>query len=362
MPRLLPEPPYLHGTPPRIGVLITNLGTPDAPSAPALRRYLRQFLSDPRVVEIPRLVWWPILNGIILNTRPWRSAQKYAKVWRSEGSPLMMHTERQAQLLAEAFADHPDIRIRCAMRYGRPSIAERLDQLKAENCTRILVLPLYPQFAASTTGSTYDAVFQHVTRWRNQPELRLVRSFHDDPGYVGALAQRIRQHWSQHGRGEMLVMSFHGVPQRALELGDPYFCECHKTGRLLGEVLGLPHEEYRITFQSRFGRAAWLEPYTQPTLEAMARDGLKQVDVICPGFVSDCLETLEEIAMENRDAFLRAGGQTFHYIPCLNTQPEWMDAMATLVARKIGDWLDPAQDAHDPAASRAHAHRLGAPR
>lgn len=343
MPKFRPEPAHDHTSRPRIGVLLVNLGTPDAPTAPALRRYLKQFLSDPRVVEIPRAVWWLILNGIILNTRPAKSARKYAQVWLPEGSPLRVHTERQAKLLRGYLgeAGKGDIVTAWAMRYGKPSISLGLDQLKQAGATRILILPLYPQYAASTTASVMDDVSDWLKSCRNQPEIRSVRSFHDDPAYIDALANSVRQHWAKAGPlgpADRLVISFHGLPRRSLELGDPYFCECQKTGRLLAEALKLTPDRFCITFQSRFGRAEWLQPYTQPTLEKLGGELKSRVDVICPGFVSDCLETLEEIALECRAAFLTAGGQSFHYIPCLNEDPAWINSLATLVQRQLTGW------------------------
>lgn len=336
-----PNPQSLAGTPPRVGVLLANLGTPQAPTAAALRPYLRQFLSDPRVVEIPRAVWWPILNGIILNTRPAKSAAKYATVWMDEGSPLKVHTERQCRLLAERLGT--DVELSWAMRYGAPSVPERLTALRAAGCGRILVVPMYPQYAASTTASVMDEVARCFTRWRNLPELRFVRSFHDDPGYIAALAASVREHWAAHGEPDRLVLSFHGTPRRTVELGDPYEHECRETARLVGEALALPAGRLVVSFQSRFGKAEWLQPYTQPTLEALARGGVGRVDVMCPGFVADCLETLEEIAMECRAAFLGAGGETFHYLPCVNERGDWMNALAGLVRRELGHWLPAAQ-------------------
>ncbi len=363
MARYRTEPTYAHGTAGRTGILLANLGTPEAPTAAALRPYLKQFLSDPRVVEIPRLVWWPILNGIILNTRPAKSAKKYASIWMDEGSPLKVHTERQAKLLAGYLvaAGHADVDVAWAMRYGAPSVPDTLDAMRARGCTRILVLPLYPQYAASTTASVIDEVAQCLGHWRNLPEMRFVRSFHDDPGYIAALAQSVRDHWSRNGEADRLLMSFHGVPRRLLELGDPYHCECHKTGRLLAEALALPPERVLVTFQSRFGKAEWLKPYTQPTLESLAAQGVGRVDVMCPGFVSDCLETLEEIGMECKEAFLGAGGKVFHYIPCLNERHDWMDALARIAREHLGNWLaQPAPEADALAASRQRALELGA--
>jgi protoporphyrin/coproporphyrin ferrochelatase len=358
------EPELPHGKPACTAVLLVNLGTPDAPTAPAVRRYLREFLSDPRVVEIPRLVWWPVLHGIILNTRPAKSAAKYASIWTDEGSPLAVWTAKQATLLqgylGERGAKPPPLRVRHAMRYGSPSIAAVLDELKAANATRILILPLYPQYAAATTASVNDAVMAWAQRQRRQPELRFVQRYHDDPGYIAALAQRVRSFWQIHGRGDRLVFSFHGVPERSLQLGDPYHCECHKTARLLADKLGLTKDDWVVTFQSRFGRAKWLEPYTEPTLLALARQGLTRADVFCPGFTSDCLETLEEIGQEVRRAFLAAGGRAFEYIPALNDQHEWIAALAGIALKHLQGWdLEPA-DERALEAQRARAKAMGA--
>lgn len=368
MPRYRPEPAHTHGQPTHSAVLLVNLGTPAAPTAAALRPYLRQFLSDPRVVEIPKPIWWLILNGIILNTRPKKSAAKYASIWMNEGSPLAVHTARQASLLAGYLGERQgeagrNLKVAWAMRYGEPSIGATLDKLHAEGVRRVLVLPMYPQYSASTTASVNDEVCRWLMSRRNQPEVRLLRNFHDDPGYIAALAASVREHWMREGRGERLVISFHGLPKRNLLLGDPYHCECHKTGRLLAEALELSPEQYTVTFQSRFGRAEWLQPYTQATLERLAREGVGKVDVICPGFVADCIETLEEIAMECRSAFVSAGGQALRYIPCLNERDDWIHALARLVEQQIGDWLRlPPIDPAELAASAQRARQMGAER
>lgn len=359
MPRFHPEPPHTHGSPQRTAIVLVNLGTPEAPTAPALRRYLKQFLSDPRVVEIPRPIWWMILNGIILNTRPAKSAAKYASIWMEGGSPLKVYTERQAKLLQELLDQRGlgELRVEWAMRYGAPGIQDTLDRLKRGGVQRILILPLYPQYAASTTASVMDEVADWIKRTRNLSELRLVRNYHDHPAYIAALAANVREHWASSGRGDVLLMSFHGLPRRSLDLGDPYFCECRKTGRLLAEALELPESAYRITFQSRFGRAEWLQPYTQPTLEKLPGEGIKKVDVICPGFVADCLETLEEIAMECKQAFLTSGGEAFRYIPCLNDRPDWISALADVAEQHIAGW--PHSVAADPVGAE-RAKKLGA--
>eukprot|EP01041_Mallomonas_annulata_P015191 gene15191-32191_t len=277
------EPPFKHGQAARTAVLLCNLGTPDEPTAPALRRYLAEFLGDQRVVEIPRFVWMLILHGIILRVRPKKSAAKYAGIWLPEGSPLKVWTERQATLLRGYLGERGhQITVRYAMRYGNPSIASVMDELRAQGVTRVLVLPAYPQYSATTTASVIDGVMNWAAKVRNLPELRFINRYHDHPGYIQALAKTIKAHWAAHGQSEQLVMSFHGVPERTLQLGDPYHCECHKTARLLAEQLGLPKDRYKVTFQSRFGKAKWLEPYTEPTLIDLASKGLKSVDLVCP--------------------------------------------------------------------------------
>jgi protoporphyrin/coproporphyrin ferrochelatase len=323
----------------KTAILYVNLGTPDAPDAPAVRRYLREFLGDPRVVEIPPLVWKPILHGFILPFRPAKSAAKYKTVWLPEGSPLKVWTERQAKRLQGWLGEHGQpVAVRYAMRYGNPSIDSQLDALMNEGYGRILVLPAYPQYSATTTASVIDAVAGWSRRQRNLPELRWVARYPGDRGYLRALAQRIRTHWEKNGRADHLVLSFHGIPERSIRLGDPYQAECMRTAAGLAEWLQLAPGSYTVTFQSRFGRAKWLEPYTEPTLVAMAKKGVKSVDVACPGFVADCLETLEEIDQEAREAFLHAGGKSFNYIPCLNDDTAWIGALGELARRHLGGW------------------------
>jgi len=332
------------------GVLLCNLGTPDEPTPAAVRRYLRQFLSDPRVVEIPRAVWLPILYGLILPLRSSKSAAKYATIWTPEGSPLKLWTQRQATLLRGRLGeDGHRVQVRYAMRYGNPSIASQLDALKAEGATRILVVTAYPQYSGTTTASVIDDVTDWARGARNVPELRFVNRYHDDPGYIEALARRIGGSWRENGPPDHFVMSFHGVPERTMKLGDPYSSECLTTARLLAGRLGLAEGDYTVAYQSRFGRAKWLEPYTEPTLRALAKKGVERVDVACPGFTSDCLETLEEIAQEGRDAFLESGGKDFRYIPCLNAEPAWIRALGDITARNLGGW--PTQVAKTAAAT-----------
>ena len=351
-----PEPPFEHGKPQRTAILLCNLGTPDAPTVPAVRRYLAEFLSDQRVVEIPRLVWLAILHGVILRTRPAKSAAKYASIWTPEGSPLRVWTDKQAVLLSGYLGERGHaVIVRSAMRYGSPAIGQVLDELKAEGATRILILPLYPQYSATTTASVNDAVYSWAQQVRALPELRFVNRYHDNAGYIEALAKRISDAWTDRGRPDKLVLSFHGVPKRTLTLGDAYHCECLKTARLLTERLRIDPSYVVVTFQSRLGRAEWLQPYTEPTLISLAQQGVKRVDVACPGFTSDCLETLEEINQEAREAFLHAGGEQFNYLPCLNDQHEWIAALAALAIQHMQGW--PAGTATDTTALDAQRQR-----
>ena len=364
MPAYRPQAQFRHGTAPKTGLLLTNLGTPDAATPAATRRFLKQFLSDPRVVEIPRAVWWLILNGIILNTRPKKSAAKYRTIWTAEGSPLKVHSERQTKMLSGFLHQRgiPDIEVAYGMRYGNPAIAAGLDDLVARGCDRILIVPLYPQYAASTTASTFDAIADWGRDMRNLPALDFIRNFHDHPSYIAALAASVREHWLREGgRPTLLVMSFHGLPQYTLTQGDPYHCECLKTGRLLAEALGLAADAYRVTFQSRFGKAQWLKPYTGETLAQLGSAKHQRVDVICPGFVSDCLETLEEIAIEGKETFQHAGGGAYTYIPCLNERDDWLHALIDIVTPHLAALDRPAPPASaDLAAASARALALGA--
>lgn len=329
------------------GVLVTNLGTPDAPTTPALRRYLKEFLWDPRVVEVPRPIWWCILNGIILNIRPRRSAAAYREVWTDEGSPLLLHTRDQAEQLRQRLASQLGgrVMVEFAMRYGNPSIASAIDRMQQAGVRRLLVLPMYPQYSGATTASTFDAVAEDFRKRRWLPELRMINHYHDFPPYIEALAASVERHWQTHGKADRVLMSYHGVPKRYLLQGDPYFCECHKTSRLLAERLRLKEGEWMTTFQSRFGREEWLKPYTDHTLKAMPGEGVNSVQVVCPGFSADCLETIEEIGQENRDYFIEAGGERYEYIPALNAQSQHIDALEQLVKQHLQGWaLDPNED------------------
>ena len=342
MSKYLGQSRFSHDQPLRVGVLLTNLGTPRAPTRRELRRYLKPFLSDPRVVELPRPLWWLILNLVILNVRPQRSAEAYRKIWTDRGSPLLDHTRRLAEGLARRVRDRFPRQplLEFAMRYGEPSIAGALRRMHDGQLHRLLVLPMYPQYSGSTTGSTFDAVSRELQGWRWVPELRWVNSYHDDELYIDALAARVREAWEKDRRGELLLMSFHGVPKRYLLEGDPYHCQCHATARLLAERLELEDSQWQVVFQSRFGREPWLQPYCDETLKALPSRGVRHVDVVCPGFAVDCLETLEEIAMQNRELFMQAGGASFQYIPCLNDSSSHEDLMLGLIERHTGGWQE----------------------
>ncbi|MFO8151820.1 ferrochelatase [Thioalkalivibrio sp.] len=357
------EPDYQHGSPEYVGVLVTNLGTPDAPTPRALRRYLKEFLWDPRVVEVPRPLWWLILNGVILNIRPRRSAAKYASVWTNEGSPLLVIAQRQAEGIRKRLARLASgpIPVAVGMRYGNPSIPDALNELRQQGVRKLVVLPLYPQFSASTTASTLDAVSGELRAWRWTPHLHFISGYEREPGYINALAASVQEHWEQNGRAERLIMSFHGVPKRYLLAGDPYHCLCHATGFQLAQTLGLEQGQWQVTFQSRFGRAEWLRPYTDETLKSLPDQGVKSVDVICPGFSADCLETIEEIGDENREIFLEAGGQHFSYIPALNDRPDHLDFLTDLLLRHAGVWLEQLDNEPERRSrARERAVALGA--
>jgi ferrochelatase len=359
--RFRPEPSFRHDTAERIGVLLVNIGTPASPTAGAVRRYLGRFLADPRVVELPRWLWLPLLHGVILTVRSGKSAAKYASIWQDGGSPLAVHTRAQAEALQARFArEHGDrVMVAHAMRYSDPDVSTVLARLQAAGCTRIVIVPMYPQYASATTGSTLDAVFDHLKTVRHVPALRIIKHHHDDAGFIAALAARVRSHWAAHGRPEVLLMSFHGLPRRSLDQGDPYHCECLKTARLLAEALELPREAWTVSFQSRFGANRWLEPYTIDVVRQLAARGVRHLQVVAPSFVADCLETLEEIGVEIRDAFLAAGGSTFSAIACLNDDPAWIEALGALVERELTDWL-PLADEHARQRRAARAREAGA--
>ncbi|HHJ14819.1 MAG TPA: ferrochelatase [Gammaproteobacteria bacterium] len=360
MGRYRDEAGFRHDAALTTGVLLVNLGTPAAPDTAAVRRYLAEFLWDPRVVEIPRPLWWLILHSVVLRTRPARVAQLYRSIWSPEGSPLLAIARRQCERIGERLAADGAIVTGLAMRYGEPSIPDALDSLRAQGVTRILVLPLYPQYSATTTASVFDAVTAAAGRLRRVPELRFVHHYHDDPAYIDALAASVRETWQANGEPDRLLMSFHGLPQRCLAAGDPYYCEAQKTARLLAERLDLDIGSWQVAFQSRFGREQWLAPYVDQTLREWGAAGIGRVDVICPGFSADCLETLEEIAIQNRDTFLQAGGREYHYIPALNDRDDHIDALCGLIRRHLQGW-DTAPDP-DMEARLSRARALGADR
>lgn len=361
-----PEPEYKHGDQLKVGILLANLGTPDAPTAKAVRPYLKQFLMDKRVVEIPRFIWWWILNCIILVFRPKKSAEKYAQVWMKEGSPLLVHAERQTNLLRGYLGQKvkSPFAIELGMSYGNPSMQSAIEKLKAQHCNKILVFPLYPQYAASSTAASLDAVWKTLLKVRNVPAIRTIKHYHDHPAYIQALAANIHQFWQVNGKPEQLIMSFHGVPKFHLMKGDMYHCECHKTGRLLAEALDLDKDQYQIAFQSRFGKQEWLKPYLASTLKTLGKAKTKRIDVICPGFSSDCLETLEEIAMEGKGIFQSHGGGDYNYIPALNESEAWIRAMTDIALENLQGWV--SADWDNEAAKEAakmtalHAKALGA--
>lgn len=325
----------------KIGIIINNLGTPEKPDYRAVRRYLNEFLSDQRVIEAPKWLWWWILNGFILPFRSAKSALLYQAIWTDNGSPLKVYTASQADGLRAAFLSNgiDNVEVAYAMRYGQPSIAQVTKQLIESGCDRLLLLPLYPQYAASSTATSMDALWSELMRQRNVPAVRTVKDFHDNDLYISSVVSTVESYWQEHGRGDCLVMSFHGLPQSSCDLGDPYYTQCMQSGQFIAERLGLSSEQYRISFQSRFGPKKWLEPYTIDTVEALGASGVARVDVVCPGFVADCLETLEEIAFQVRDSFLSAGGADFHYIPALNSRDEWINALFEICRENMQGWI-----------------------
>ena len=345
---------FFHGKEEATGILLINLGTPEEATTTSVRSYLRQFLSDPRVIEIPRLIWLPILHLFILTRRPAESAKLYQSVWRTEGAPLLYFSEKQQQAIQQEMQARfkGKVVVELAMRYGKPSIASALDKLKQQGVRRILVLPLYPQYSAATTATTYDEVNRILGHWRWIPEMRFVNEYYDHPAYIEALARSVKEHWEEQPRGQLLLMSFHGLPKRNLELGDPYFCHCQVTARLLAEKLELKDDQYLVTFQSRFGKAEWLKPYTDKSLEELPSRGIKQVDVICPGFAVDCLETLEEMKIQNGETFMAAGGETYRYIPALNHRPDHIHALSDIIQLHTQGWTETSAGWSRPALEK----------
>jgi len=334
---LEPDPPLRAAGP--VGVLLVNLGTPDQPSAGAIKRYLGEFLSDSRVIELPQWLWQIILRGLILNLRPRKLAPRYKEIWLEQGSPLLVYSQAQGRALQEVLrGGGNNVQVEVGMRYGNPSISDALGRLRSQGCERIVVLPMYPQYAASTTATAVDAVAACAARMRNQPELRFIKRYNTEPAYIDALARKVRQFWADHGKPQRLLLSFHGLPRTTVEQGDPYHRDCMETVQALRQRLGDDADRVHVSFQSRFGAQRWLEPYTEPTLKEWAAQGITDVDVMCPGFLADCLETLEEIQMQCRDAFLVSGGKQFRYIPCLNDDAFWAEGLAALVRRNISGW------------------------
>ena len=359
MPAYFGQADYRHGSPAAAGVLLVNLGTPDAPTPKAVRTYLAEFLADPRIVEAPRWLWWLALHGVILRVRPARSAKLYQSIWTPAGSPLLTGTEALAAALQKSLKQQrpAPILVRAAMRYGKPSIAAALRDLSAAGMRRLIVLPLFPQYSGTTTASVLDAVGAELARWRFVPDFRFVTDYHAEPRYIEALARSVEAHWQSHGRAERLVLSFHGIPERYFRNGDPYFCQCQATARALRERLDLREDEVIVSFQSRVGREPWLAPYTDEVFRKLPGDGIKRVQVLCPGFAIDCLETLEEIAIRNREYFLEAGGERFEYIAALNAGDDHVAALADLILRNGQGWpeFDAGWDAARVAAQRSAA-------
>ncbi len=368
MPHYVGSAEYQHGTAARLGILLCNLGTPDAPTAAAVRRFLAEFLGDPRVIEQPRWLWWLALHGVILRIRPRRSAHAYRQIWTDAGSPLMVYTQ---QLVAKIRASlgaqmNPQVHVALGMTYGNPAIAAALSGLQQANVERLLVLPLFPQYSATSTAPVFDRVSQALARWRRLPEVRFVMQYHDDPRYIAALAADVAAHWRVNGR-KHLLFSFHGIPKRYVLCGDPYHCQCLKTARLVAEQLQLAPGEWTAGFQSRFGREEWIGPYTDEILRRLGQSGPKQLSVLCPGFAADCLETLEENALRNRELFLSSGGEIFDYIPALNATDSHVEVLCSLIRRHCQGWPETEpQDATpsitDLENSKARALALGAAR
>lgn len=336
----------------KIAVLLVNLGSPDEPTPRALRRYLAEFLSDTRVIDLPRWKWWPILHGIILRVRPRHSAKLYQKVWTSAGSPLVVTTQKQRDALAAQFClqGASDVIVDYAMRYGKPSLREKIDALKSCGVTKILVVPMYPQYSDTTTASVFDGVAQAVSKSRFLPEIRFVHHWHDDARYIAALVRSFDDYLLAHGEPDELLLSFHGVPQRYFKEGDPYYLACQETAQLFREAAHFPSERIRLVFQSRFGREPWLQPYADKTLEKLPQEGVKKVAVMCPGFAADCLETLEEMALRNREVFMAHGGESYDYIPALNADAAHIDLLYQLSGEHMLDWQQTSATETDTAA------------
>lgn len=344
-----------HSQPPAVGVLVANLGTPEAPTAKGLRPYLKEFLGDPRVIEFSRPLWWLILNGPILTFRPKKSAELYAKIWTDQGSPLMVYSRTVAQGIEERLRNRLGTPVHCAlgMSYGQPSMKSALAELQAKNCNRILLLPLFPHYSATNTGAAFDAMMRELMTWRRLPEIRTIHQYHDDPGYIDVLAKSVREHWDEHGEPDLLITSYHGIPKRYFLNGDPYHCHCHKTTRLLRDKLGVAEDKILVTFQSLFGREEWLKPYTEEVMHALPGAGVKRIDVMCPGFSVDCLETIDEIDREYREVFEEAGGEEYRYIPCLNDRPDHIDAITDLALSNLQGWVEDRESFNQEAFQAA---------
>lgn len=336
---IAPQAAIAQASVPKTAVLLVNLGTPDAPTAAAVRRYLAEFLSDRRVIETPRWLWWPILHGVILRVRPARSAHAYSSIWTAQGSPLLVFSRALTEKLRAIFA-RGGVRVELAMRYGNPSVRETIARLHRDGVRRLLVLPLYPQYSAASTGSAFDAVTDALQALRWPPELRFINDYHNDARYIDALAASVQAHWQRHGRAQRLLLSFHGLPQRCIELGDPYLDQCRATATRLRAQLGLSEDECALSFQSRVGRQVWIQPYTEDVLDRWPSEGVRNIQVLCPGFAADCLETLEEIAIRDRARFIAAGGESLEYIPALNADEAHVDALAALIQRHLHGWTE----------------------
>lgn len=328
-------------TTPAFGVLLVNLGTPDSPSASDVKRFLKQFLSDPRVVDLNPLIWKPILNGIILNTRPAKVAKLYQAIWSDEGSPLMVVSQRQREKVASLLQAQlgQAIPVELGMSYGNPSLASGLDKLKQQGVKRIVVLPLYPQYSCSTVAPVFDAIAAEFKGWRDIPETRFNKEYYQDPTYIEALASSVKSHWNEHGQADVLLMSFHGVPVRYVNEGDPYQAQCQATALLLAQALGLKDEQWNLCFQSQFGKEEWLTPYTDKLLESLPEKGVKSVDIMCPAFAADCLETLEEISIGGKESFIESGGERYRFIPCLNDNDPHIELLAKLITEQASQWV-----------------------